>query len=161
MNYTFDTQSELKSWFVSEDYFPAIVQFSQEELNNRYVKFSCRDTDMFELVGDSKTGIIKQLTLTLCNTYEIIDKPLPVPNAEVGIMLLNEEEDVECEGFVVKVFQDGLRIDISVNDIHDYFRCGQLVFAFDESDSLVSLFVTDLLSENISHVLRELNCNDI
>ncbi|MCR5663198.1 MAG: hypothetical protein K6G50_13895 [bacterium] len=155
MNYTFNTLTKLSSCFKSEDYFPAIVQFSSEELNNRFVEFSYNDTDMFELIGSSKTGIIKQFTLALCNHFEEMDKPLIVPDAKEGTMILNKNDTVQCEKFIVLIYKDGLRIDLSEKEACNLLKCGQLVFAFDESDSLVSLYVTDLSADDISHILQE------
>ena len=63
MNYTFDTTTNIKSRFISEDYFPAIVQFSPEELNNHFIEYSYNDTDMFELVVDSENGSMINIEL--------------------------------------------------------------------------------------------------
>ena len=87
MNYTFDATTTIKSRFISEDYFPAIVQFSSEELNNRFIEYSYNATDMFELVGNSKNGMIKQFTLTLCNHFEEQDTNLCIPDAREGTIL--------------------------------------------------------------------------
>lgn len=157
MNYTFNTQNKQFSSFKSEDYFPAIIQFSSEELNNRFVEFSFQDTDMFELVGSSKTGIIKQFTFTLCNHYEELKENMNVPIATEGTMILNNNDSIKCEKFIAYIYDDGIKIDISGKDAIKYFKCGQLIFAFDEMDSLTSLFVTDLSSNEISHVLHEVH----
>ena len=157
MNHSFDTSNTLKSHFKSEDYFPAIVQFSSEELNNRFVEFSYQDTDMFELVADSETGIIKQFTLTLCNHFEEIDKSMEIPDATEGTIFLNDKESIQCDKFILFIYKDGLRINLSDNVAHHHLRCGQLVFALDESDSLVSLYVSDLSTADITHVSQEVH----
>ena len=157
MEYTLDTTTKLSSCFISEDYFPAIVQFSAEELNNRFVEFSYNDTDMFELVGSSKTGTIKQFTLTLCTHFMEMDKPLIAPDAEEGAVILNKNDTIQCEQFLLSIYKDGLHIQLSEKEICKFIKCGQLVFAFDKSDSLVSLYVTGLSTENIFHVLREVH----
>lgn len=159
MKYIFDKSTKQNSRFVAEDYFPAIIQFSSEELNNRFIEFSYQDTDMFELVGNSNTGELKQFTFTLCNHFNESDKSLSVPLSDEGNIILGENDTILCEKFIANIYKDGIRIDISDNEVCNYYRCGQLVFAFDKSDSLVSLYVTDLSPEDISHVLQELHYN--
>ncbi len=159
MNYTFNNSSKQNSSFIAEEYFPAIVQFSSEELNNRFIEFSYQDTDMFELVGNSETGELKQFTFTLCNHFNESDKPLNVPVADEGIMFLGVNNTVQCEKFIATIYSDGIRIDLSDKEACNIYKCGQLVFAFDKSDSLVSLYVTSLSAEDVSHILQELRYN--
>jgi hypothetical protein len=159
MNYTFNNSSKQNSRFIAEEYFPAIVQFSSEELNNRFIEFSYQDTDMFELVGNSETGELKQFTFTLCNHFNESDKPLSIPVANEGIMFLGENNTVQCEKFITTIYSDGLRIDLSDKKACKLYKCGQLIFAFDESNSLISLYVTDLSAEDVTHIQRELRYN--
>ena len=157
MNYTFNTSTSISSTFISEDYFPAIVQFSSEELNNTFIEFKYHDTDMFELVANSNTHEIKQFTLALCNHFDEINDSLNVPNAEDGTMFLNKSETINCDCFEMHIYKDGLCITISSKIASKYLKSGQLVFAFDETNTLVALYVTDLSEENISHVLHEVH----
>lgn len=159
MNYTFNNSSKQNSRFIAEEYFPAIVQFSSEELNNRFIEFSYQDTDMFELVGNSETGELKQFTFTLCNHFYESDKTLSVPVADEGTMFLGENNTIQCEKFIAIIYSDGIRIDLSDREACSLYKCGQLVFAFDESNSLISLYVINLSAEDVSHILQELRYN--
>ena len=159
MNYNFNTSAGINSTFISEDYFPAIVQFSSEELNNNFIEFKYQDSDMFELVSDSKTDEIKQFTLTLCNHFEEVNDHMHVPDAENGIMLLGKSETINCDCFVMRIYKDGLFINVSSKNASKFFKCGQLIFAFDEANTLVALYVTELSEKDISHVLREVHSN--
>ena len=38
MNYKFDPTTSVHSVFVAEDYFPAIIEYSSEELNNHFIE---------------------------------------------------------------------------------------------------------------------------
>lgn len=160
MNYTFDTTTNIKSRFISEDYFPAIVQFSPEELNNHFIEYSYNDTDMFELVVDSENGIIKQFTLTLCNHFKEQDINMSIPDAKEGSIYFNDTTDVQCDLFVLSIYKDGLHISISDKSAYTFLKCGQLIFALDDTDSLISLYITNLSSDDISHVLREVHYTD-
>ena len=117
MKYIFDKSTKKNSRFVAEDYFPAIIQFSSEELNNRFIEFSYQDTDMFELVGNSNTGELKQFTFTLCNHFNESDKSLSVPLADEGNIILGENDTILCEKFIANIYKDGIRIDISDNEV--------------------------------------------
>jgi hypothetical protein len=157
MNYSFITSKKLDSTFKAEDYFPAIIQFSTEELNNRFIEFSYHDTDMFELVANSTDGTIKQFTLTLCNHFEEHNEFIDFPDSIEGTIALLETSTIECEKFILLIYKNGLRIDISEKKATKHLKCGQLIFSFDESNSLVTLYVTGLSTEDISHVLQEVH----
>ena len=73
MQYTFNKNRNISSTFIKEDYFPAIVEFSSEELNNHFIEFNFSDTDMFEISVNPKTRELKRFTLTLCNHFIIED----------------------------------------------------------------------------------------
>ena len=112
---------------------------------------------MFEFVGSSKDGIIKQFTLTLCNHFEEKDLPLNIPNAIEGTIFFNKSITLQCDKFILFIYNNGLHIDISDKSACTHLRCGQLIFALDECDSLVSLYVIDLSPEDISHILQEVH----
>ena len=159
MYYSFDTSIKINSIFKAEDYFPAIVTFSAEEVNNVFIEFSYRDTDMFELVGSSMDGIIKQFTLTLCNHFEVYDDNMNTPDAMEGTIFFSKNDSIECEMFNLRIYKNGLRIDMSQKRTDKFLKCGQLIFVFADDESLVSLYVTDLSDLDISHVLEEVSIN--
>ncbi|MCR4814794.1 MAG: hypothetical protein K5879_08200 [Lachnospiraceae bacterium] len=157
MKYKFDNNHVIQSSFKAEDYFPAIVMFSSEELNNRFIEYSYEDTDMFEIVASSDTGVIKQFTLTLCNHFLVHDTDIDNPVTTDGIMYFDKSESIQCDSFLVNIFHDGIRVDVSEKKAKTFLKCGQLVFAFDEADSLSSLYVLNLSEDDIKHILSEIN----
>ena len=157
MHYTFSKNQNITSTFIKEEYFPAIVEFSSEELNNHFIEFNYSDTDMFELSVNPETKELKRFSLTLCNHFTIENRPLTLPTYEVGTLSIAGPDKTECATFSVKVFKDGLMIETSPKSASKYFKSGHLIFGLSSSDEVTSVYVTDLTRDEITHVISELN----
>ncbi|MBR6366083.1 MAG: hypothetical protein IKS10_08330 [Lachnospiraceae bacterium] len=156
MNYTFDPHTSVHSVFVAEDYFPAIIEYSSEELNNLFLEFNYKDTDMFELSVHPKTHILKRFSLTLCNHYEIKSEGINVPNIEDGTMTITGPNSTECEEFIASVYTNGLSIILSSTPVALFRRSGHLVFAFSDNNELVGIHLIGLTESEVSHIKNEL-----
>lgn len=156
MNYSFDKNKTVSSQFIQEDYFPVIIEFSNEELNNRFIEFNYQDSDMFELSVDPNTFELKRFLLTLCNHYALEDASMVIPEYEEGVIYIMGPTSTECPMFEVTVYDNGLRIVTSSETASRYLKCGHLIFALTENNSLASLLITDITPDNLSHVKTEL-----
>lgn len=155
MNYY--TRNKIKkSIFEQEEYFPVVVKFSDEEIDNCFVEYSYRDSDMMELIFDSKSHELKQLTLTLCNHYLLTDTKMPMPNSNDGTICTKDGGSIECSYFETVVYKDGVEVKISNISVTRYEKCGQIIFALSDSGDLLQIFITDLNEDEINHVRREL-----
>ena len=156
MNYIIDTTKTTTSKFIPEDYFPAIVEFNDEELNNHFIEYSYKDSDMFEFSVHPKTHALKRLTLTLCNHFEIIDNALEIPTYDDGAIFIDGESTVECKTFIVSIYNDGAVIKISDITATKYIKTGNLIFAFSNGEELVQVYLVNLSSSDIMHIKDEL-----
>ncbi len=156
MKYTFIKNKKSSSVFIAEEYFPIIIEFSKEELNNHFIEFSYQDTDMFEFSVDPESKDLKRFSLTLCNHYSIETGKIKKPASLDSSIAITGPEKMECDTFVVKVYEDGILIEISTNPATKHLRCGQLIFGLTDSDELVTLHIMDLSSSDISHIKKEL-----
>lgn len=157
MQYTFNKNKDISSSFIKEDYFPAIVEFSSEELNNHFIEFNFSDTDMFELSVNPKTKELKRFTLTLCNHFTIEGKSLSLPTYEVGGFTISGPDKTECSSFSVKVYNNGLMIETSNEIASKHLRSGHLIFGLSSSDEVTAVYIADLTSDEIAHIKSELN----
>lgn len=156
MNYSFDPNINVHSVFVAEAYFPAIIEYSSEELNNHFIEYSYQDTDMLEFSVHPKTHTLKRVSLTLCNHFVIKNEPISVPECEDGTMFIIGPNTTECQKFLACVYTDGLSITLSHHPATLYRKSGHLVFAFSDNNELVSLHLVGLTEADVSHVRSEL-----
>ncbi|MDO5296749.1 MAG: hypothetical protein Q4F00_08960 [bacterium] len=157
MNFTFDSKSTQKSYFKSEDYFPVMIVFSEEELNSHFIQFSLWPTDMFELCVNSKTHVLKKLVFTLCNHVVVHnDQKITYPEHQEGCIKVSGPESNNYGIFITHIFTDGLRIELSDTPAVRHLKCGQLIFAFDPDNNLVSLYIVDLTEKDMNHIIKEL-----
>ena len=157
MNFTFDATTKAYSQFVIDEYFPAILEFSSEELNNHFIEFNYKDTDMVELSVHPKTHALKRFSLTLCNHHEIKDEPMSIPSCSDGKIAITGPDTTECKVFLAVVYTDGLQIRLSDAVTSRYYKTGQLIFAISEDGELTNLYLTDLTEEELSHIRTELS----
>ncbi len=156
MDYTFDTTSKAQSSFISEDYFPAIIEFSSEELNNHFIEYNFKDTDMLELSVHPKTHALKRLTLTLCNHYKFVNELMNYPSCDEGSFFITGPDSIECNTFMLKVYNNGAKLELSDQPAVKHLKSGILIFSFSTDNELVSIYISDLDKKQLSHIKREL-----
>ena len=157
MKYSFDANKTVFSEFIQEDYFPVIIEFSNEELNNLFIEFNYQDSDMFELSVNPNTFEIKRFSLTLCNHYAIKDASMKIPDYEEGALSFIGPTTTECSLFEVVVYNDGVEIRTSAEPASRHLKSGQLLFALTDKGELASVLITDLTPDNLNHIKTELS----
>mgnify|MGYP006873132952 CR=1 FL=1 len=156
MKYKFDSTIKMKSKFIAEEYFSAIIKFSSEELNNHFIEFNYKDTDMFEFSVHPETHVIKRFTLTLWNHFQIFDKDISVPNYIDGTIMIDGPDITECETFMVNIYSNGMIIKLFDQEQKACYKSGSLIFAIGDNDELIELYVINLSETEVNHVKNEL-----
>ncbi len=156
MKYTFTNSKNCSSAFVAEEYFPVIIEFSKEELNNHFIEFDYQDSDMFEFFVDKESNDLKRFSMTLCNHYTIETTNIKEPESINGSIAITGPEKTECDTFLAKVYNNGILIEIATNPVTKHLKCGQLIFGLTDSDELASLHIMNLSSSDINHIKKEL-----
>lgn len=156
MNYTFSNSTTMTSSTIIEDYFPVIIEYDKEELNNKFIEFNYQDTDMLEISVNPKTNMLKRLSLSLCNHYAIEDATLNAPAADEGSLSIEGPASTECNKFLVKVFNDGIKIDLSDKEAVHNYKCGQVIYSISTDNTLTAVYIPSLTENDLSHAKREL-----
>ena len=159
MIYEFNHTTRAISKFIKEEYFPVIVEFDSEELNNRFIEFDFQDTDMLELAVNPHTKLLKRVTLTLCNHYRFLSESLIIPDYDEGMMAIIGPDSTECPCFLANIYTDGVKIDLSEARATKYYKVGNIVFAFSDDDVLASVYIIGLSNEEVIHIKTELEQN--
>ena len=156
MIFSFDKEHKVTSRFVQEEYFPAIVDFSSEELNNHFIEFCYKDTDMLEFSVHPVTHTLKRFMLTLCNHYEIKDSSLDIPKCNEGTVSISGPDRLECEIFKAIVYRNGMNILLSSEPADHHFKSGQIIFSFTKENNIAGIILTELSETEITHIKSEL-----
>ena len=136
--------------------YTAIVEFSSEELNNHFLEFNFKDTDMFELSVHPKTHALKRFTLTLCNHYKIMETALDCPICEDGSLFIEGPDSTECNTFLLQVYNNGVRVKLSDSPVNMNIKSGNLIFSLSGDKELISVIISDLTENELSHIRKEL-----
>ena len=156
MNYTFSNSTTITSSTIIEDYFPIIIEYDKEELNNKFIEFNYQDTDMLEISVNPKTNLLKRLSLSLCNHYSIEDAMLSAPASDEGSLSIEGPASTECDKFLVKVFNDGIQIDLSSKEVVHNYKCGQVIYSISADNTLTAVYIPSLAENELAHAKREL-----
>lgn len=159
MNFRFDRALKMESRFIIEEYFPAVLEISgsSEELNNHFIEFKYKNTDMCEFAVHRETHAIKRFTLALCNHYAIIEGNLSVPDSPDGALMIDGPDTAECKTFMVSIYSDGMIIKLSDDNPSYYYRTGNLILALTENNELTDVYLVNLSKAELTHVKNELN----
>ncbi len=156
MELKFDQSVKMKSAFIAETYFPAIINFSTEELNNHFIEFSYKNTDMFEISVHSETRIIKRFTFTLCNHFTVIKNDIPIPNYIDGTIMIEGPDKVDCDSFMANLYNNGLLIKLSAQETKVNYKSGNLIFAIGNNNKLTEVYLINLIEKEVKHIKKEL-----
>lgn len=156
MKFKFDASVKMDSTFIAEEYFSAVLRFSFEELNNHFIEFNYKNTDMFEISVHPVTHVIKRFTLTLCNHFSIIDRNISVPDWIDGTMMIFGPDSTDCETFTVNLYNDGMAVKLSSQSPRFCYKSGNLVFAIGDNDELTEVYLINLTETEVNHVKNEL-----
>lgn len=156
MKYKFDASTQMESTFIAEEYFAAIINFSSEELNNHFIEFNYKNTDMFEISVHPESHVIKSFTLTLCNHFMVIHKDMSIPNYIDGTMMIDGPDTIECETFMVNIYNNGIRIKLSDQKTKVCYKSGNIIFAINNNGELTEVYLINLTKTDVNHAKNEL-----
>lgn len=140
-----------------KEYFPLRVIFDSSVGGNRFVGFYGGDSNLLEFTVNSNTNAILKLQVVTCNNFEFLETNLLLPHPEKsGCVHLKNPQRNNCDTFSLTVYADGISIKISSASAGKYYAMGQVIFGVSDDNELVSLAITKLSADAISHTKSEL-----
>lgn len=140
-----------------EEYFPLRVVFDPSIGDTQFVSFYGGENNMLEFSVNSNTNLIKKLQVVTCKDYEVLEDNLSIPSvAQYGSVCLMYPQHNNCDIFSLSVYKNGIHIALSSKVASGYYAMGQILFGMGNDGSLVSLIVTNLTADEISHTIFEL-----
>ncbi len=157
MNSISITKNNLDFFVENEDYFALKVVNDPSVESTKYVEFCFGDTDLLEFSLDRETNIIKKILLVLCNHFEVFDELLhTATDSERGCVSIDLPQQNECDDFNVRVYRNAVVILISSHTVQRTIKSGQVLFGLSVDNDLVSVTVTDMTEQEVSHTIEEL-----
>lgn len=157
MNYIFTESTTMSSIFLEEEFFPAIVEYSSEKLNNRFIEYNYYDTDMLELSVHPETNLLKRVSLTFCNHFCFKEEDLILPQSTNGTINILDSVPTECSYFMTYIYNNGIHIKTSELASSKHYKIGQVIFSFSKNNELTNVYITNLSKNNILHIKNELD----
>lgn len=152
--------NKITSKYLTEEYFPIKVQFSNYELESikNYVRFDYDDSNALELsFNKNKPYNIVELNLLTTNRFNVIDENYTI-NIEVveGTILSKVPEKYCAKEFAINVYNNIVEIKLSYEAIDKSIKCGAVIFNFTTTMDLVSIVLTEISSNVKQHIVTEL-----
>lgn len=145
-------EGSASSRYVLDSYFPAIAIIGEEQDVVTFVGLYRGDYDLVELQVDPYTRAVKQVTLTGCRHYSMVDEPMVVPRSHDGIVAVDMPPQSECERLRVAHYLDGVSVQVLDEPPAVHVRCGSVVFGITLGGELSEILLTAMTSEEADHV---------
>ncbi len=81
---------------------------------------------------------------------------LSTPAADEGSLSIEGPASTECDKFLVKVFIDGIQIDLSSKEAVHNYKCGQVIYSISADNTLTAVYIPSLAENELTHAKREL-----
>ncbi len=143
-----------------EDYFPLRVVFDSAIGSNRFIGFYSGEKSFLEFTVDRQSGILRKFQIVTCENYQVIDseKSIPAPS-KTGTVAFNYSPHIDCDIFALSAYNNCVEISLSSDTVFEYYAVGQVLFGVNQNHNLVSVIVTDVTKEALSHLIYELQCD--
>jgi hypothetical protein len=140
-----------------EEYFPLRIVFDPAIGHNRFVGFYYGDKSLLEFTVDRQSGIVRQFQIVICENYQIKDSKRDIPVAsETGVIALNYPAHFDCDTFILSAYRNCVEIALSSEAANEHYAVGQVLFGINRTHELVSIIVTGVTEEEMSHLENEL-----
>ena len=160
MNNIYFTKEKTPSLIVNEDYFPFKIVYDFSVENNKFIGFYHSDIDLLEFTIDKNSNAVKKIQLVICSSYEIVNEAIRIPNCTAEHTAhIDLPQRNECAFFSVKVYNNGLRIDLNDCVSKSFYQCGNAVYGLSEDSTLCTIWFVGLSESNTSHTKFELAQN--
>ena len=141
-----------------EEYIPFKIKFIGKEEPINYFSYSKEKKSMLEIAIGSNSGLIRRITLLICEKYEIYDDTLCLEKikCEEGEIEIEEYRSMECENFITHLFCNGIRVLLSYKETVRYIKKEALFIGLSNENEITEICVTKLTEKEISHIKTEL-----
>lgn len=139
------------SHYVLDPYFPAIAIIGEEQDTVSFVGFYRGDYDLVELQVDPYTRAMRQVTLTGCRHYSVLDEPMAIPRARNGTVAVDMDPHNDCDALRVTCYRDGVLVRFLDELPTGYVRCGNVIFGVTDARDLASIHLASMTSEEAAH----------
>lgn len=141
----------------NEAYFPIRVVFDSAMGTNRFAGFYFGARNLLEFTIDQTSGRVKEFQIVTCDRYHIFEEECTIPSAtNFGGISFTGPQHNDCDTFFVEVYSNCFRILLSFAAPAVQYAVGQVLFGLDEGGELVSLTITNITPDDITHTISEL-----
>ncbi len=140
----------------NEEYFPLRVVYNSSIDSIRYVGFYYKDTDLLEFAVDRETGLVRIMQIVVCSHFQYMDDEYMTGDADNAKVYLDYAQHNDCSNFKLTVFKNAVQIIISDKTASEFFICGQITYGVSSSGELISVLISNMSAEEITHTKTEL-----
>ena len=141
----------VSSRYVLDPYCEAIAVIGEEQDGVTFVGLYRGDYDLVELWVDPYTRAVKQVNLTGCRHYSLVDELMTIPRASDGIVAVDMATKNECEALRVTSYLDGVSVRVLEEPPAGHVRCGDVVFGIASGGELSGILLTAMSPEEARH----------
>ncbi len=147
-------KSRVESHYVSDPYLPAVAVIGEECDFVEFVSYCRGDCGLVELQVSRSEGTVCQVTLTLCDWFEVRPGHLFVPDAVEGLLAIEDGRRIESDSLFVTVYDDGLDLSLSGKIPMSYVRSGDVIFGISADGEVCKVLLANQTGDETEHEKR-------
>lgn len=147
-------KSRVESHYVSDPYLPAVAVIGEECDFVEFVGYCRGDCGLAELQVSRGEGTICQVTLTLCDWFEVRSGHLSVPDAVEGLLAIEGGHRIESDSLFVTIYDDGLDLALSGKIPMSYVRSGDVIFGISADEEVCKVLLVNQANNETEHAKR-------
>lgn len=149
-----DTRIRLKL----EEYIPLKVICGEREEPVNSISYSKDLKSLLEIAVGIHSGLIKKITLLLCEEYVILDQNLLLNKKEIidSKIKFNDYMSVKCNCFKIYLYNDGIRLVISDEKSAKFVKMEMLFIGVSKKNEITEICIIQLNKKEIMHIKNEL-----
>lgn len=143
-----------ESHFVLDPYFPAMAIIGEECDFVEFVGYHRSDRGLIELQTVRGEGTICQVTLTICDWFDVRRGAMAIPDAVEGLLAIEANRRIESDALFVTAYDDGLDICLTGKIPMSYVRSGDVFIGVSADGEVCRVLLANLTAEEAEHARR-------
>lgn len=142
-----------------EEYIPLKIICMEKEEPVNIISYSKNLKSLLEITVGLYSGLIKKITLLLCEEYVFLNQNLILNKKEVidSKIKFNDFMPVKCKCFKTYLYTDGVRLVISDEKSVKLVKMGTLFIGISKKNEITEICMNQLNKKEIMHIENELS----
>ena len=141
----------ISSHYIEDPYLPAMVIIGEERDSVHFIGYYRDDCGLIELQTARDDETVCQVTVTVCDWFEIRNGNLPIPEAAVDLLVAGKSRRIETNNLFITIYDDGFDICLTDKIPIRYVRSGDVILGVAADGEVCRVLLANLMATEVQH----------